>query len=253
MHQRQRALGALVLQVRIEGGQLEADQHPLVVERARRARADVQSRALGAIIHGGQLADATDHIQLALEGVLIETVSSSTPCLRRRRQSARAALRWGPRPQPLRRRPRRVVSPPRRTAGGRRDGRRRRPRPCARDRPAPRASRAPAGPPPDTVRLQQRLQPRAEGLVLLRQEAHQHSVLTQRAATRSPRPHAAARRASASGFPPRRPCAGPRRWRHGARGSRAPSSAFEMTSCVGSLSRRATMPTPHASCSKLGS
>ena len=43
MHERQRALGALVAQVGVEGGQLVADQHALVDDRPRGARGDVQA------------------------------------------------------------------------------------------------------------------------------------------------------------------------------------------------------------------
>ncbi len=46
MHERQRALAALVAQVGVELGQLEADQHALVVEGARGARGDIQPLAL---------------------------------------------------------------------------------------------------------------------------------------------------------------------------------------------------------------
>jgi len=66
VHERHRGLGALVAQVRVEGRQLIADQHALVVERARGAGGDVQAGLLG-----GQLAYATDHIELALKRVLV--------------------------------------------------------------------------------------------------------------------------------------------------------------------------------------
>ncbi len=66
MHERQRALAALIAEVRIEVGQLPADQHALVVERARGARGHIQPTSLGA-----QLADAPDHVQLALERILV--------------------------------------------------------------------------------------------------------------------------------------------------------------------------------------
>ena len=46
VHERERALGALVTQVAVEGRELEADQHALVVDRARGARGHVQSRLL---------------------------------------------------------------------------------------------------------------------------------------------------------------------------------------------------------------
>ncbi len=66
MHQRHRALGARVAQVGIEAGELVGDQHALVVDRARGARGHVQTVLVG------ELADAADHEQLALEGVLVE-------------------------------------------------------------------------------------------------------------------------------------------------------------------------------------
>ena len=66
VHQRHRALGALVAQVGVEGRQLVADQHALVVDRPRGARDHVQARLLG-----GQVGDPPDHVQLALEGVLV--------------------------------------------------------------------------------------------------------------------------------------------------------------------------------------
>ena len=74
VHERERALGALVAQVRVERRQLVADQHALVVDRARGARGHVQARLLG-----GQLADAADHVQLALEGVLVALACAVDP------------------------------------------------------------------------------------------------------------------------------------------------------------------------------
>ena len=66
VHQRERALGALVAQVGVELRQLVADQHALVVDRARRARYDVQAGLLRR-----QVADPADHVQLALERVAV--------------------------------------------------------------------------------------------------------------------------------------------------------------------------------------
>ncbi len=41
VHERERALAALVAEVGVEGGELEADQHALVVDRPRGARSDI--------------------------------------------------------------------------------------------------------------------------------------------------------------------------------------------------------------------
>ncbi len=72
VHQRHSALAALVLQVGVEAGELVADQHALVVERARGARGHIQARL------GGELADAADHIQLALEGILVKCAGTAS-------------------------------------------------------------------------------------------------------------------------------------------------------------------------------
>ncbi len=66
VHERERALGALVAEVLVELAQLVADQHALVVDRARGARRDVQPG-----LPGGQVADPADHVELALECVLL--------------------------------------------------------------------------------------------------------------------------------------------------------------------------------------
>ncbi len=65
MHERHRALAALVTQVVVERRQLEADQHSLVVDRPRGARGHIEP-----LVYRIQLGDATDHVELALEGVL---------------------------------------------------------------------------------------------------------------------------------------------------------------------------------------
>ncbi len=65
VHERHRALHLRILQVREEVAHLVGDQHPLVDDRARGERRDVQVRARR------ELADAADDVQLALEGVLI--------------------------------------------------------------------------------------------------------------------------------------------------------------------------------------
>ena len=66
VHEGEGALGALVAQVLVEGPQLVADQHALVVDRPRGARGHVQAGVLRV-----QLADPPDHVELALEGVLV--------------------------------------------------------------------------------------------------------------------------------------------------------------------------------------
>ncbi len=63
--ERERRLGPLVLQVRVVAQQLRRREHALVDDRPRAERRDHE---LGP---GRQLGDAADHVQLALEGVLI--------------------------------------------------------------------------------------------------------------------------------------------------------------------------------------
>ena len=74
MHERHRRGGPLVAQVAVEGAELVADQHALVVDRARGAGGHVQARRLGV-----QLEHAADHVQLALERLLVlgETLSGA--------------------------------------------------------------------------------------------------------------------------------------------------------------------------------
>ncbi len=79
VHERQRAAGARVAQVGVEAAELVGDQHALVVEGARGGRGHVQARGGGV-----ELADAADHEQLALEGVLVEVPGSIGPTLRTR-------------------------------------------------------------------------------------------------------------------------------------------------------------------------
>ena len=63
--ERQRGLRALVLQVGVVAQQLRRREHALVDDRAARERGDDEVRA------GGQLGDAADHVELALERVLV--------------------------------------------------------------------------------------------------------------------------------------------------------------------------------------
>ncbi len=65
VHERERALEPLVLQVGVEAPQLVGDQHPLVDDGARRERRRVEVRARR------ELDDAADHVELALERVLV--------------------------------------------------------------------------------------------------------------------------------------------------------------------------------------
>ncbi len=65
VHERHRALHALVGQVGEEAAHLVGNEHPLVDDRARGERRDVE------VGRRGELADAADDVQLALEGVLI--------------------------------------------------------------------------------------------------------------------------------------------------------------------------------------
>ena len=61
VHERERRGGALVLQVRVVGGQLRRRQHPLVDDGAGREARDHEVRA------GGELGHPADHVELALE------------------------------------------------------------------------------------------------------------------------------------------------------------------------------------------
>ena len=65
MHERERALRARVLQVGVVAQQLRRREHALVDDRAARERRDHEVRA------GGQLGHAADHVELALERVLV--------------------------------------------------------------------------------------------------------------------------------------------------------------------------------------
>ena len=65
VHERHRARHLRVAEVREEAAHLVGDEHPLVDDRARGERGDVEVRP------GGELADAADHVELALEGVLV--------------------------------------------------------------------------------------------------------------------------------------------------------------------------------------
>ena len=65
VHQRERALRPRVLQVRVVAQQLRGREHALVDDRAARERRDHEVRA------GGQLGHAADHVELALERVLV--------------------------------------------------------------------------------------------------------------------------------------------------------------------------------------
>ena len=65
VHERQRAGEALVLQVGVEAAQLRRLEHALVDDGPARARRRVELRA------DGELDDAADDVELALEGVLV--------------------------------------------------------------------------------------------------------------------------------------------------------------------------------------
>ena len=65
VHERERRLGPLVLQVGVVAQQLRRREHALVDDRARAERRDHEVRP------GRQLGDAADHVELALEGVLV--------------------------------------------------------------------------------------------------------------------------------------------------------------------------------------
>ena len=80
VHERQRRGRALVLQVRVVGGQLRRRQHALVDHRAGREARDHEVRP------GGELGEPADHVQLALEGV-----RPPAPAPRRRRAAGFAA------------------------------------------------------------------------------------------------------------------------------------------------------------------
>ena len=68
VHEAQRALGPLVVQVGVEAVQLEGDEHPLVDDGPRGEARDHEVRA------GGALGHAADHVELALEGVVVAHV-----------------------------------------------------------------------------------------------------------------------------------------------------------------------------------
>ena len=63
--ERERRLRPLVLQVGVVAQQLRRREHALVDDRARAERRDDEVRP------GGELGDAADHVELALEGVLV--------------------------------------------------------------------------------------------------------------------------------------------------------------------------------------
>ena len=65
VHEAHRAREARILQVEEEAADLVGDEHPLVDDRARGERGDVELRARR------ELADAADHVELALERVLV--------------------------------------------------------------------------------------------------------------------------------------------------------------------------------------
>ena len=66
MDEREGGGDALVLQVRVGAEELRRHQHPLVDDRAR---AEAREDEVGA---GGELGDAADHVELALEGLGVE-------------------------------------------------------------------------------------------------------------------------------------------------------------------------------------
>ena len=73
VHQRQRRLDALVLQVEIERGQLIAVQHPLVDDGSRGEAGDVEARLLGDLQAADRVASApADDVELPLEGVVLD-------------------------------------------------------------------------------------------------------------------------------------------------------------------------------------
>ena len=65
MHERERRLHAVVLQLRVVAEQLARREHALVDDRPRR---EARDHEVGA---GGELCDAPDHVELALERLLI--------------------------------------------------------------------------------------------------------------------------------------------------------------------------------------
>ena len=72
MHHSQRAFHARIDQVRIETGQILAQQHPLVDERAGRERANVKRAGLGHVgLRHGMFDHLPDNVQLALERFLV--------------------------------------------------------------------------------------------------------------------------------------------------------------------------------------
>ena len=71
--ERQRGLGPLVLQVGVVAQQLRRGEHALVDDRAARERGDDEVRP------GGQLGHPADHVELALERVLVVRRGRRTP------------------------------------------------------------------------------------------------------------------------------------------------------------------------------
>ena len=149
VHERERRLRARVLQVGVVAEQLRGGEHALVDDRAARERRDHEVRA------GGQLGHAADHVELALERVLVarelgrrgddelldvgrEPVGGDADVVLLDRDVAPASRRAGPRPRPCRRAAARARRGARRPAAGSRR-RRRSARPAAARRRSRRA------------------------------------------------------------------------------------------------------------------
>ena len=208
VHERERADDALVAQVDEVAPQLRRREHPLVDDRPRR---EARDHELGA---GRVLGDATDHVQLALEGVLVEAVRGADEELAdaRREELRRLARQRADRPG---RRASRAGAAPRP---------RRSPRAAPRARAA--ASRSAAG----SRQRRRRLPGSGSG------SSAEKSSCGMRIRIPAPSPVSA----SAPAAP-----------RCSSRSSA--SSARLTTSCDGGAPRRATNATPHASCSNAGS
>jgi hypothetical protein len=86
MHQCEGALHALVLQVGVGAEELRRHQHPLVDDRAR---AEAREDEVGA---GGELGDAADHVQLALERVRVEAWGGGDDAVSDTRRSRRRGV-----------------------------------------------------------------------------------------------------------------------------------------------------------------